>query len=61
MQYRDIIGIDTPPPAALGIYFFVKGETANGLLALILSGVAFNLSLQILFYQSGRGEFNKRR
>ena len=30
-----------------GIYLFVKGEVTNGLLAFILSCVAFSLSLQI--------------
>ncbi len=43
-----------------GIYFFIKGDVTNGLLALILSCVAFNLSLQILFFQVVRGEVRYR-
>ena len=34
-----------------GIYLFVKGEVTNGLLASILSCVAFSLSLQIATFE----------
>lgn len=34
-----------------GIYLFLKGEVTNGLLAFILSCVAFSLSLQIATFE----------
>ena len=30
-----------------GVYFFIKGDVTNGLLALILSCLAFNLVVQL--------------
>lgn len=36
-----------------GIYLFVGGEVTNGLLAFILSCVAFNLSLRIAMITKG--------
>jgi hypothetical protein len=43
-----------------GIYYLVGGNVTNGLLALILSCVAFSLSFQFSFFQEVREEIRYR-